>query len=89
MEYRNKIQFCKDVNTDPIYQEYGCGMRCHCFKDVQGNEFLQVTHFPSQRFLRSTRCNHWEEDYALEWIMNATMHLKEVLGLFVNPYDLF
>lgn len=84
MTYREKIKFCKQVNTDPIYQEYSCGVRCCCFRDCHGAERLQVMHLGYHRHLDSSICNGWEEDYMLEWIMHATQAIKSELELGVK-----
>lgn len=81
MKYSEKIKFCRDVNRDPIYQVYSCGIRCNCFKDVHNIHFLEVSHLGYHAFLRSTKCNDWDEDYMLEWIMEATRQLKSNLCL--------
>lgn len=84
MKYKDKINFCKSVNNDPIYQEYSFGVRCCCFRDTHGRERLQVMHLGCHKQLFSTICNLWEEDFMLEWIMHATQVLKDDLGLGVS-----
>lgn len=81
MKYSDKIKFCRNVNSDPIYQEYSPGIRCNCYKDVHGLHFLEVMHLGCHLFLRSTKCNDWDEEHMLEWIMEATKQLKTNLGL--------
>lgn len=84
MKYSEKVKFCKQVNADPIYQEYSHGIRCHCYKDVHGVHFIEVIHLGYHSYLRSTKCNTWDEEYILEWIMYATLQLKEKLGLIAG-----
>lgn len=72
MKYADKIRLCRDINRCPIYQEYSHGVRCNCYRDVHGNERLEVMNLSFHGFLRSPVCNDWEEDYIREWIINAT-----------------
>lgn len=84
MKYKDKLKFCKSVNADPNYQEYACGIRCCCFRDIHDNEYLQVMCLGYHHYLNSPICNGWEEDYMLEWIMHATQKIKDDLDLGVR-----
>lgn len=81
MKYNQKIKFCKDINTNPIYETYSHGIICCCYKDSIGDERLQVMHLAFHSQLISKPCNDWAEDYMLEWIINATKELKDRLNL--------
>lgn len=80
MKYSEKIKFCRECNSDPIYELYSDGVRCCVYKDVKGIERLQVMHLGYHLHLDSKPCNDWEEDYILEWIINATKQLKEMMN---------
>lgn len=84
MKKSSKLKKCREINTCPIYQEYSCGIRCCCFRDVSGNEYLQVMDLDSYHFLNSPRCNDWDEDYITEWVISATQALKDKLGIGVE-----
>lgn len=81
MTYREKTKFCRSVNSDPIYQEYSKGIRCNCYQDVNHTHFLEVIYFGYHTYFKSAKCNDWEEDFMLEWIIESTRQLKLKLGL--------
>lgn len=81
MRYADKIRLCRDINSCPIYREFSKGVRCNCYRNVSGEERLEVLNFSFHGFLRSPVCNDWEEDYITEWIINATIELKSRYGL--------
>ena len=81
MKYVDKIKLCRNINNCPIYQEFANGVRCNCYRDVHGNERLEVINFAFHGFLRSPVCNDWDEDYINEWIINATRDYKSMYGL--------
>lgn len=81
MSYADKIRLCRDINRCPIYQVFSKGVRCNCYRDVRGDEHLEVINFSFHGSLRSPVCNDWDEHYITEWIINSTREYKALYDL--------